>query len=74
MKEAKKPVAIYSTAHNAHHFKVRDRREEFATDIYDGRKRQQPYFSLKTGKKECNGERVIIAARRCCLRGRGSSV
>lgn len=52
MKEAENPVAIYSTAHNAHHFKVRDRREGFATDIYDGRKRQQPYFSLKTGKKE----------------------
>ena len=65
MKEAENPVAIYSTAHNAHHFKVRDRREGFATDIYDGRKRQQPYFSLKTCKKGCNGERVIIAARRC---------
>ena len=30
MKEAKKPVAIYSTAHNAHHF-AQDRQEEVAT-------------------------------------------
>ena len=28
------------------------RQEEVATDIYVGYKRQQPYFSLKTGKKE----------------------
>ena len=41
------------------------RQEEVAADIYVGYKRQQPYFSLKTGKKGCNGERVIIAARRC---------
>ena len=31
MKEAENPVAIYSTAHNAHHFKVRDRQEGVAT-------------------------------------------
>ena len=58
--KAENPVAIYSTAHNAHHFKVRDRREGFATDIYDGRKRQQPYFSLKTGKKELQRRAAMI--------------
>lgn len=45
---------------------TQDRREGFATDIYVGYKRQQPYFfNQRQARRSCNGERVIIAARRC---------
>ena len=39
---------------------AQDRQEGVATDIYDGRKRQQPYFSLKTGKKELQRRAAMI--------------